>query len=154
MSRKKRKRDQLVLLSLLLEFNPLRIKETTTSRSGSLHLQRWSIPKDHDPSFPPSSYCRIFDFFRSFSKSRAVAPSTHNPHSHTRIFCPPITSSTPTSPNLKKTRNKTQNETRVYSRLADILNHTQKRGKNEVYKKVEWVYRSSGNVIPTEFFFS
>jgi hypothetical protein len=22
-----------------------------------------------------------------------------------------------------------------------------------VYKKVEWVYRSSGNVFPTEFFF-
>lgn len=36
----------------LARINPLRIKRTTTSRSESVHLRRWSIPKDHDHHFP------------------------------------------------------------------------------------------------------
>jgi hypothetical protein len=81
----------------LARINPLRIKRTTTNFSSH------SIFAHGDSQglrliIPTSSYYRIFDFFRSFSKSRAVAPSTLIPYPHTRIFCPMITSSHQNSP--------------------------------------------------------
>jgi hypothetical protein len=113
-----------VLLSLLLDIDPLASRKPPDYHAGLPHLRPWSIPEDHGLSFPlyRTAESELFEISSYSSIHAHPIPIRTYSLSH-NILAP----NSPISNNSKKT----QTQTRVYSRLADILNHTEKdrRGK-------------------------